>query len=82
MIVKFIITIPGRVLFGDKHYRGDYHSNIASKYGVSSEVVRGGGLADLELRKIFGTSYGFGPYDPKFAQELLPDWQIESPSDY
>lgn len=81
MVVKFIVA-NGRVIFGSKHYKEDYHSNIAEAHGISRSSVRGGGIADLSARKIYGKSIGFGPYDPTEISRILPDWQIDPPSDY
>ena len=79
MTVKFIVS-NGKVYFGDRHYSDDYHSDVAARAGVRGVV--GGGLADMEKRRIFGTSYGFGPYNPTQLKDILPDWQIECPSSY
>lgn len=81
MVVKFIVTTDG-IIFGDRYFREDYHSEVAKDNGVPSEIIRGGGLADLAERWIFGTSYGFGSYDPEMVRAFLPDWRIDQPSDY
>lgn len=81
MVVKFIATANGTV-FGDKPYHDDMHADVARRYGIPGIYVRGGGLANLTERRIFGTSYGFGPYDPKAIRAFLPDWQVAEPSNY
>ncbi len=81
MVVKFIVTTGG-IVFGNKPYRGDFHAEVAKRNGVPGTAVLGGGLADLAGRRIFGISYGFGPYNPEAVRALLPDWQIAEPSDY
>ncbi len=81
MIIKFIVTAE-RIVFGNTHYRNDLHSDVAEGNKIPAEEVRGGGLADTEKRRIFGTSYGFGPYDPEMIARLLDGWTIETPSDY
>lgn len=81
MTVKFVLTATG-VVFGSRDYRDDYHSDIARINFIAKEQVRGGGIADLVARRIYGTSYGFGPYDCAIVQQFLPDWQVDPPSDY
>lgn len=81
MIVKFIIIATG-VVFGDRDYRNDYHDEVAKRNFVPRQQVLAGGIADLAMKRIFGTSYGFGPYDPSTVRGLLPGWQVDPPSDY
>lgn len=81
MIVKFILTATG-VVFGNRDYRDDYHNDVARRNFIDKQQVRGGGIADLSAKRIFGTSYGFGPYSPEVVRQLLPDWQVDPPSDY
>lgn len=81
MTVKFIAT-KSRVVFGSCPYTSDMHSDIARKNSIPRGSVRGGGLADLTNRRIYGTSYGFGPYVVSKIQALLPGWQVDNPSDY
>ena len=81
MVVKFIV-VDNSVLFGEKPFAGDLHAAIAQRNSVSKSRVRGGGLADPENRRIFGTSYGFGPYCPEIIRQLLPGWKVEQPSSY
>lgn len=81
MIVKFIVTAE-RIVFGDEHYSQNLHSDIAEKNRIPANEVRGGGLADTGEKRVFGTSYGFGPYDPKTVARLLNGWTVEIPSDY
>ncbi|OGZ08206.1 MAG: hypothetical protein A3C93_00975 [Candidatus Lloydbacteria bacterium RIFCSPHIGHO2_02_FULL_54_17] len=81
MIVKFIVT-AGRIVFSDEHYASNLHSDVAEENGIPAEEVEGGGLADTVQRRIFGTSYGFGPYDPGVVARILDNWTIEAPSDY
>ena len=85
MAVKMIIArINGQlqVVLGDRDFRDDYHSNIAERVGIPKSAVLGGGIADAASKRIFGTSYGFGPYDPAVVRGLLPDWTVEHPSSY
>jgi hypothetical protein len=77
MIVKFIVS-HGTVFFGTR--RHEFHADIAREFDV--EVTDGGGKADLSSHRIFGTSYGFGNYDPQNVQQLLPEWVVEQPSAY
>lgn len=81
MTVKFIVA-GGQIYFGDEDYDCDYHKNIVKKNKLSSFSVEGGGIADLDAKVIYGTSYGFGSYDTATVQKLLPDWTIEEPSNY
>ncbi len=81
MTVKFIVS-GGQVIFGDRHYTRDFHAEIAERTGVPESSVAGGGLADLDSNRIFGTSYGFGPYSVEQLKQLLPSWEVESPSSY
>lgn len=81
IVVKFIVT-DNRVIFGDRHFRRDYHDEVAKRAGIRLSEVRGGGLADLEAKRIFGTSCGLGPYNPETVRRLLPEWKVEEPSDY
>jgi hypothetical protein len=81
MIVKFVVTADC-VIFGSENYKNDFHAMVAEANGISDREVRGGGLADLEQRRVFGTSYGFGAYDPKAVACLLDGWTVEEPSDY
>ncbi|MDO8743261.1 MAG: hypothetical protein Q7J30_01740 [Candidatus Azambacteria bacterium] len=81
MVVKFIVTTGG-IVFGNKSYRDDFHAEVAKRNDIPRTAVLGGGLADLTGRRIFGMSYGFGPYDSGVVRSLLPDWQIAEPSDY
>lgn len=81
MVVKFIVTTGG-IVFGNKSYRDDFHAEVAKRNGIPRTSVLGGGLADLAECRIFGISYGFGPYDPGMIRSFLPDWQIAEPSDY
>lgn len=71
MIVKFVLTATG-VVFGNRDYRDDYHDEVARRNFIAKQQVRGGGIADLSAKRIFGTSYGFGPYSPKAVQQFLP----------
>ncbi|MBI2635042.1 MAG: hypothetical protein HYW79_00650 [Parcubacteria group bacterium] len=79
--MKFIVTCDW-IVFGDRPFGGDMHTDVARRNGIPKTSVRGGGLSDLTERRIFGTSYGFGSYDPEAIRALLPDWQIAEPSDY
>ena len=81
MVVKFVAT-QDRVVFGNRDFRDDYHSDVARDNGVPKSSVRGGGLADLAGRRIFGTSYGFGPYNVEEIRRLLPEWRVDQSSDY
>jgi len=81
MIVKFIVA-AGRIIFSDEHYHRNLHSDVAERNGIPTKEVSGGGLADTEQKRIFGTSYGFGQYDPEAVARLLGDWTVEIPSDY
>ncbi len=82
MIVKFIVTKNGQVFFGDKFYQNDMHYKVAYRNGVPEFEISGGGIADLEAKKIWGKSYDFGPYDKERLMALLPDWEIDSPGNY
>jgi len=77
MIVKFIVS-NGTVFFGTR--RHEFHADIAREFDVT--VTGGGGKADIDNQLIFGTSYGFGNYDPQIVQQLLPGWGVEQPSAY
>ncbi|OGD31809.1 hypothetical protein A3C91_00065 [Candidatus Azambacteria bacterium RIFCSPHIGHO2_02_FULL_52_12] len=81
MIVAKINNQP-KIVFGDRHYSDDYHSDIAERMGIPKSAVLGGGIADVASRRIYGTSYGFGPYNPTLVRGLLPDWTVERPSNY
>ncbi len=81
MIVKFIVTANG-IIFGDRPYQRDYHDEVAKRASIHRSEVRGGGLADLEAKRIFGTSNGLGPYNSETVRQLLPEWEVEEPSDY
>ncbi len=82
MIVKFIVTKDESVYFGDRFYRNENHADIAFRFSVEKKMVAGGGLADINSKRIFGTSRLYGAYDPVKIKELLPDWQVEKPSYY
>jgi hypothetical protein len=85
MIVKIIVVAVAeapQVIFGDKNYNNDYHAEVAYRNNIDKKKVVGGGLADLSRKMIFGTSYGFGPYDPSLVKRLLPDWVVKAPSPY
>ncbi len=80
MIVKFIQTAEALV-FGNKSYILDLHADVAYENRVEERKVEGGGIADLKEKRIYGTSYGFGPYNAVRVRALLPDWSVEEPSD-
>lgn len=80
MIVKFIITKEGGVIFGKKTADAEFHNDIAKENGIPLTEVVGGGRADLDTKRIFGKSSIFGPYDAKKLKILLPDWTIENSS--
>ncbi len=77
--VKFIVHPDMGVFFGEKEWSMDGHRPIASNYDVPTEYARGG-FADLEEKRIFGTSEGLGSYDPEIVKKFLPDWKIDEPS--
>ena len=77
MIVKFIVTKNRRIIFGNLSAKDEFHSDIAKKHEIKPEEIMGGGLADLDAKKISGTSTAFGRYDPQTVKRLLPDWDIE-----
>ena len=81
MVVKFIVTAD-KVVFGDKYFDDDYHRQVAIRNRVPESDVLGGGLADLEQKRIFGTSYGYGSYDPEVVRRLLPGWEVSDPCVY
>lgn len=80
MIVKFIVTAES-VYFGKRFYKHDEHKDIANTFCVPHQDVLGGGLADLEAKRIYGTSKSFGRYDVNSVKKMLPsDWQVDEPS--
>lgn len=79
MIVKFIQTAEVLV-FGNMSYVLDLHADVAHENRVEARMVEGGGIADLKEKRIYGTSYGFGPYNAARVRTLLPDWSVEEPS--
>lgn len=82
MIVKFIVTKDGNVYFGKRFFLNEAHKDIAFQYGVGKKTIQGGGLADFNTRRIYGTSYDYGQYDQEEVKKLLPDWNVEAPSLY
>ena len=82
MIVKFIVTRGGTVVFGDQDYRGDMHYKVARRNGIQEHEIIGGGVADVTAKKIWGKSYDFGPYNKEQLMILLPDWDIATPGGY
>lgn len=82
IVVKFIVTAGNRVVFGNKHFDDDYHREVALRNRVPESDVLGGGLADLKQKRIFGTSYGYGSYDPEVVRRLLPGWEVSNPGEY
>ena len=81
MTVKFVVT-DKRVIFGSIDYNYDSHSSVAQQNGIPLSSVRGGGIADLAGKRILGTSYGFGPYNPDIVRSFLTGWQVDQPADY
>ena len=79
MVVKFIVvkTDGGKIIFGDRPAKDEFHGDIANNHDIRREDIAGGGLADLNEKKIYGTSTGFGRYDPVTVKRLLPDWNVE-----
>lgn len=82
MNVKFIVTKDGCVIFGNKDYNKDYHFAIATANKIPEKEIKNGGIADLENKRIWGTSTGYGDYDAQQMRELLPGWQIDRPGPY
>ena len=82
MNVKFNVTKDGRVIFGDEDYKKDGHYAIAIVNDIVEENIANGGIADLENKRIWGTSTGYGDYDVQQMKRLLPDWQIDRPGPY
>lgn len=81
MVVKFIV-IAENIYFGKRFYQNEEHRDIANAFCVQYINVRGGGLADLKAKRIYGSSKAFGHYDPSLVKKILPDWQVDEPSKY
>jgi len=73
-VVKFIVA-EGKVYLGEP--QDEWHVDVARRYNIPIEKVDGGGRADIDAKKIFGTSTTFGPYDAEVVRKNLPDWEIE-----
>ena len=80
MIVKFIITKNGRIIFGTRPANEEFHADIAKNNDILLNEVAGGGRADLEKKSIFGSSTAFGKYDYKTVKKALPEWKVERTS--
>ena len=77
MIIKINVTNEPKIYFGTIEHLYDLHNKIAEKYHISLKKVRGGGLANLETKQIFGSSISFGKYNPNTVRALLPNWDID-----
>ena len=73
--VKFITTKDGEIFFGTP--QDELHSDVARRHNIPYEKIAGGGRADLEGKKIYGTSTTFGSYDRDLVKQKLPDWNVE-----
>ncbi len=78
--VKFVVHPVRGVIFGEKDWPYDRHRLVANNNGIDPKECAGGGFADMQEKRIFGSSEAIGPYDKKMVESFLPDWHVDPSS--